>query len=96
MHRTRLSHLAASLAAAITLSVASAALAADPGTNAPMQQSAMADHASQPFVDNVPGATRQWCDSLAYPYCEDPAPGTPDSAPAPYVHEMTPRPIFGN
>ena len=43
----------------------------------------------------VPGASEQWCDSLAYPYCSTPAPGTEGSGPAPYVHPAPARPVFG-
>lgn len=51
--------------------------------------------ASRGFNSFVPGASEQWCDSLAYPYCSTPAPGTEGSGPAPYVHPAPARPIFG-
>ena len=72
-----------------------AAFAAAASGNSPAQQSAMADSHSRAFNSFVPGATEQWCDSLAYPYCSTPAPGTPGSGPAPYVHPVPARPIFG-
>ena len=50
----------------------------------------------QPFTSFVPGATKAWCNSLPYPYCEDPAPGTPVSgAHPPGVYVVLPRPIVG-
>ena len=80
----------ASLALSAPLAFASGA-----SGNSPAQQSAMADSHSRAFNSFVPGASEQWCDSLAYPYCSTPAPGTPGSGPAPYVHPMPARPIFG-
>jgi hypothetical protein len=44
---------------------------------------------------SVPGASQQWCDSLPYPYCRDPAPGTPDSGPIWHPSPVQ-RPIFGD
>lgn len=76
---------AALVAAALTLAAASAAFAANRD----------AAPASRDFNSFVPGASEQWCDSLAYPYCSTPAPGTPGSGPAPYVHPAPARPIFG-
>jgi hypothetical protein len=50
----------------------------------------------QPFASFVPGATKAWCDSLPYPYCEDPAPGTPvPGGHAPDLYLVLPHPIFG-
>lgn len=51
----------------------------------------------QLFTSFVPGATKAWCDSLPYPYCEEPAPGRLVSgAHPPNVYLVLPRPIFGS
>jgi hypothetical protein len=73
---------AALVAATLTLAASSAFAANLDGARA-----------SRGFNSFVPGASEQWCDSLAYPYCSTPAPGTEGSAP--YVHPAPARPVFG-
>ena len=74
---------AALVAATLTLAASSAFAANLDGARA-----------SRGFNSFVPGASEQWCDSLAYPYCSTPAPGTEGSGPAPYVHPAPARPVF--
>jgi hypothetical protein len=79
------SHITGGLVAAGIMVSASLALAG----NVPSNQQQSASSVSEP------GATRQWCDSLPYPYCRDPAPGTPNSGPI-YAPRVVQHPIFGN
>jgi hypothetical protein len=76
---------AALIATALTFAASSAAFAANLD----------GARTSRGFNSFVPGASEQWCDSLAYPYCSTPAPGTEGSGPAPYVHPAPARPVFG-
>jgi hypothetical protein len=84
MLRLSTTRAAAFIAAALTLAASSAFAANLDNTRT-----------SRGFNSFVPGASQQWCDSLAYPYCSTPAPGTEGSGPAPYVHPAPARPVFG-
>ena len=46
------------------------------------------------FEWQFPGATKQWCDSLPYPYCDSPAPGTPGVGRMELTYPMQHHPIF--
>ena len=85
------------LAACLAIMLAGCAVQAglpDGAGRAP--SSAPQSEQGQPFASFVPGATKAWCDSLPYPYCEDPAPGTPTSGGrVPFVFPMVSHPIFG-
>jgi len=84
MYHLRPSNIAGSLVAAGIIVSASLAFAG----NVPSSQQQPSSSVSEP------GATQQWCDSLPYPYCRDPAPGTPNSGPI-YAPRVAQHPIFG-
>jgi hypothetical protein len=94
MRSSRFLRFATTLATALAVYTTPIAFASASDITAAPQQSTMAQHASRPFQSFIPGASEQWCDSLAYPYCEDP--GHVGVGPVAYADSMPARPIFGN
>lgn len=94
MQSTLLPRLGAVVAAAFIVSSASVAFAAGAHFKMPPSRDALVE-SSYAVQSNIPGATDAWCDSLAYPYCADPAPGTPGSSPAPFLAPIPRHPLFG-
>jgi hypothetical protein len=88
------SRLGALVAVAFVASTAPAALAAGSHFDrSAIKNEVIASH--HPFEPSIPGATDAWCNSLAYPYCDDPAPGAVGLGAVPYADPMPDHPIFG-
>lgn len=84
--RLRTLILAASIAS-------SASLAFAEGSHVNMSPSSDTVASVHPFEAYIPNATDAWCDSLPYPYCDEPTPG---AGRIPFVYPMPRHPLFGD
>jgi hypothetical protein len=90
MKKHELVRLAAVLVSVLAAPAATIRLASV--TPAAASEAAVDPH---PFEWQFPAATKAWCDSLPYPYCDSPAPGTPGVGRMELTYPMDHRPIFG-
>lgn len=91
MHPISVPSLGAVVAVALLVSSASLAFAAGNHLNiSPSREAGL--ESIHPFETDIPGATEAWCDSLPFPYCDEPAPGV---GPVPYAGAVPRYPIFG-
>jgi hypothetical protein len=94
MRALLLPRVGAILAAAFIASAAPAALATASPLNAlPAKNELIASNS--PFEPAKTGAAEAWCNSLAYPYCEDPSPAGAGVGSVPYADPMPVHPLFG-
>jgi len=91
MRASLLPRLGAVIAAAFIISAPPAAFAAGSHFNTARSTQAGIEP-THPFEADIPGASEAWCDTLPFPYCDEPAPGV---GPIPYADPMPRHPIFG-